>query len=46
MGMNEDIKNFPVYALSGQGLIPIDIKSTEDYNHYTHNLHHFIKQQE
>lgn len=44
--MNDDIKQFPVYGLSSQGLVPIEIYSTEDYNHYTHHLHHYIKQQE
>ena len=42
--MNDDIKRFPVYALSQQGLVPIEIYSTEDYNHITHQLHHFIRQ--
>lgn len=44
MSMNEDIKRFPVYALSQQGLVPIEIFSTEDYNHITHQLHHYIRQ--
>lgn len=44
--MNDDIKKFPVYGLSTQGLVPIEIYSTEDYNHYTHHLHHYIKQQD
>lgn len=44
MSMNEDIRRFPVYALSQQGLVPIEIYSTEDYNHLTHQLHHFIRQ--
>lgn len=44
--MNDDIKKFPVYGLSTQGLVPIEIHSTEDYNHYTHHLHHYIKQQD
>lgn len=44
--MNEDIQRYPTYALSGQGLVPIQIFSITDYNHRTHNLHHFIKQQE
>jgi hypothetical protein len=43
--MNDDIKKYPVYALSNQGLVPIEITSTNDYNHMTHQLHHFIKQQ-
>ena len=45
MSMNDDIKKYQVYALSGQGLVPIEITSTNDYNHMTHQLHHFIKQQ-
>lgn len=44
--MNDDIKKFPVYGLSTQGLVRIEIHSTEDYNHYTHHLHHYIKQQD
>lgn len=44
--MNDDIKKFPVYGLSTQGLVPIEINSTKDYNHYTHHLHHYIKQQD
>lgn len=44
MSMNDDIKRFPVYALSQQGLVPIEIYSTEDYNHITHQLHHYIRQ--
>ena len=46
MTMNDDIRKYPVYALSQQGLIPIELSSTEDYNHQTHQLHHYIKQQE
>jgi hypothetical protein len=44
--MNDDIKEFSVYGLSKEGLVPIEIESTDDYNHYTHHLHHFITQQE
>ena len=45
--MNDDIRKFPVYALTYDGdLIPLEISSTDDYNHYTHQLHHYIKQQE
>ena len=44
MTMNEDIKKYPVYALSKQGLVTIEITSTEDYNHMTHHLHHYIRQ--
>lgn len=44
--MNDDIKEFPVYGLCRQGLVPIEIHSTDDYNHFTHHLHHYIKQQD
>ena len=44
MGMNEDIQKYPTYALSQSGLVPIDISSIEDYNHQTHQLHHYIRQ--
>ena len=44
--MNDDIKEFPIYRLCTQGLVPIEIYSTENYNHYTHHLHHYIKQQD
>lgn len=45
--MNEDIKEFSIYALARNGqLVEIDwIKSTDDYNHYYYNLHHFIKKE-
>lgn len=44
MTMNDDIKKFPVYALSNQGLVPIELSSTDDYNHYTHQLNYFINE--
>ena len=44
MTMNEDIQKYPTYALSIQGLVPIEIFSIADYNHNTHQLHHFIRQ--
>ena len=48
MTMNEDLKTYPVYALMTNGLLyKLDyIKSTSDYNHSTHHIHHYIKQQE
>jgi hypothetical protein len=42
--MNEDIQKYPVYALSQNGLVPIEIFSIADYNHQTHQLHHYIRQ--
>ena len=48
MSMNDDLKKYPVYGLMTNGLFYKldDVKSTSDYNHYTHHLHHYIKQQE
>lgn len=44
--MNRDIKQFPVYAVTSSGIVPADwIKSTDDYNHLTHHLHHYIQKQ-
>ena len=43
--MNNDIKQFPIYKLLNGKLIKILwIKSTDDYNHYEFELHHFIPQ--
>lgn len=44
--MNDDIRKYPIYGLSSQGLVPIEILSTDDYNHNTHHMHHYIKQQD
>lgn len=46
--MNEDIKEFDIFLLTKTGrLVKIDwIKSTDDYNHYIFNLHHFIPRQD
>ena len=47
MGMNEDIAKYGVLGLSYDGeLVRLRINSTDDYNHATHHLHHFIKQQD
>ena len=47
MSMNDDIKEFGVVGLTHNGeLVPLDVHSTDDYNHLTHQLHHYIKQQE
>ena len=41
--MDDDIKEYGVYSLSGK-FMP-EIKDITCYNHYTHNLHHYIKNQ-
>lgn len=41
--MNEDIAKYPVFMVNSKGgLKQIDIKSTDDYNHFEFELHHFI----
>ena len=43
--MNEDIAQYPVYMVNSNGkLKQIKIESTDDYNHYEFELHHFIPQ--
>lgn len=45
--MNDDIKEFGVVGLTHRGeLVSIPVFSTDGYNHKTHHLHHFIKQQD
>lgn len=46
MTMQEDINRFPIYGLSDGKLIPLSIENVKQYNHFTHNLHHFIKKGE
>lgn len=47
MTMNADIKEFGVWGMTHNGeLVPVPVYSTDDYNHNTHQLHHFIKQQD
>lgn len=43
---NSDLKLYPVYGLTHRGeLIPLPyITSTDDYNHQTHHIHHYIRQ--
>lgn len=43
MTMQEDIQRYPIYGLSNGKLIPLSIENVNQYNHNTHNLHHFIK---
>lgn len=43
MTMQEDISRYPIYGLSNGKLIPLSIENVKQYNHFTHNLHHFIK---
>ena len=45
MTMNEDIAKYGVFGLTHTGeLVRVPVFSTDDYNHYTHHLHHYIKQ--
>ena len=45
MTMSEDISKYPIFLLVRGKLIKTNkIKTIDDYNHYTHNLHHFIPQ--
>ena len=43
MTMQEDIQKYPIYGISDGQLIPLSIENVKQYNHFTHNLHHFIK---
>lgn len=45
--MNKDIKEYDIFVLTKLGkLKKINwIKSTDDYNHYQYNLHHYIPKQ-
>lgn len=45
--MNEDIKKYDIFILTRSGKLKKTdrIKSTNDYNHYSFNLHHFIEKQ-
>lgn len=43
--MNEDIAKYPVYMVNSNGVLKqINIKSTDDYNHFEFELHHFVPQ--
>ena len=45
--MNEDIKKYPIFTVINGRFIELDnIKSTTDYNHWSHNLHHYIPRQQ
>lgn len=47
MTMNDDIEELGVWGLTHNGkLVRVPVFSTDDYNHQTHQIHHFIKQQE
>ena len=44
--MNEDIEKYPCYLVYNKKLIKADwITSTDSYNHFVYQLHHFIKKQ-
>ncbi|MBS4760981.1 MAG: hypothetical protein KHX03_09820 [Clostridium sp.] len=41
--MDEDIAKYPVFMVNKNGALKrIDLKSTDDYNHWEFELHHFI----
>lgn len=43
MMMNDDIKKYPIFRIiDGKFVKDWQIESTDDYNHYTHCLHHYI----
>ena len=46
MSINDDLSRYPVYALSitGEIIQMPHIKTTGDYNHLTHHIHHYIRQ--
>lgn len=46
--MNQDISEFGVHIVTPSGRIfkTIKIQSVADYNHYSHHIHHYIKQQQ
>lgn len=46
MTMQEDIERYSIYGLSNGKLIPLSIENVKQYNHFTHNLHHYIKKGE
>ena len=42
--MNEDIQKYPCYLVYNKVIQKVDwIESTESYNHYSYQLHHFIR---
>jgi hypothetical protein len=42
--MNEDIKQYPCFMFYKGELIPANwLKTTDCYNHYVYQLHHFIR---
>lgn len=42
--MNDDLSQYPVFNLvKNQGLIASDVKTTDDYNHFFIQAHHFIE---
>ena len=44
--MNDDIKKYPRYIFYNGLVQKADwVTSTESYNHYTYQLHHYIKKQ-
>ena len=42
--MNEDIKRYPCYLVYNKTMQKVDwITSTESYNHFNYQLHHFVR---
>lgn len=46
MSTQEDLKIFPLYGVSNGELIPLSLESLKRYTRQTHQIHHYIKQQE
>lgn len=43
MSMKDDIKLYPIYIFKNTQLKRVfEISDTSNYNHYTHELHHFV----
>lgn len=42
--MNDDIAQYPCYLFYNKTMQQVDwIKSTESYNHFVYDLHHFVR---
>lgn len=43
--INADLACYPVYSLTHRGELMLSgVTSTDDYNHLTHHIHHYIRQ--
>lgn len=45
MTMRDDIGLFPIFGLSNGKLVPLSIENLKKYTRTTHQIHHYIKQQ-